>query len=60
MAVYNFELLLNKESIVEWLRDGSGSPQRSEDYKRTARALLNNETIDDSPSIFLIFFIKYQ
>jgi hypothetical protein len=32
--------LLIKEFIVEWLRDGSGSPQRSEDYKRTARSIV--------------------
>jgi hypothetical protein len=28
--------LLNRHYAVERLQDGSGSPQRSEDYKRTA------------------------
>ena len=32
-------IMLIKETIVEGLRDGSGSPQRSEDYKRTARTV---------------------
>ncbi len=54
-------LMLNKYSTDEKLGDGSGSPERSEVYKRTAPANATLLIEDESQNayLFCLYFITF-